>query len=400
MTVHALPPDFVVGDGSTASATARNGWQRFGWLITLVVVALAVLAFLAFTRAPTSQAPLSINNSQKTGAQAVAEILRDQGVDVAESTSLSGAAKALGADGTLVIASYYYLDDDQMSSILAWKGPVLWLAPDDYDLATIVPSAITSDAAFSAIAAADCPVPAVERAGEINAPGGRYATTWETPSVTPCYASPSTGDAMLLQVARDGAGPMTMIAAPAFLSNEFLAERGNASLALNLLGTKGRVAWYMGSTYDSSTLGSDGKGGVALTAPAWVNAAALAAALVFLAAGLWRGRRLGPLMTEPLPVVVPASEATRGRARLYRRGRAFGHAAAALRAGSARRLAQRLGLGPHATRETINAAVAASSTKDTATVDFLIFGPPPRDEAAMLDLVRRLDALESEVDPT
>jgi len=105
-------------------------------------------------------------------------------------------------------------------------------------------------------------------------------------------------------------------------------------------------------------------------------------------------------MTEPLPVVVPASEATRGRARLYRRGRAFGHAAAALRAGSARRLAQRLGLGPHANREAIITAVAAASTKDAATVDFLIFGPPPRDEAAMLDLVRRLDALESEVDPT
>jgi hypothetical protein len=193
---------------------------------------------------------------------------------------------------------------------------------------------------------------------------------------------------------------MTVIAAPQFLTNQYLADEGNASLALNLLGSTQRVAWYMGTPYDTSTLDSNGQEGVVLKAPAWVNAAALAAALTFLMAGLWRGRRLGPLVTEPLPVVVPASEATKGRARLYRRGRAYGHAAAALRATSARRLAQRLGLGPHADRATITSAVASSSATDAATVDFLIFGPPPRDEASMLDLVRRLDALESEVDPT
>lgn len=400
MTIHAAPPGFVLGDGSTAGATARSGWRRFGWLATLAVVALSVLAFLALTKAPTSTAPFSTLNTQPEGARAVAEILRTQGADVTESVTLSGASKALGTDGTLVIASYTYLDNAQIDSILAWKGPVLWLAPADYDLSTIVPSAVTSWGDFSGAARADCAVPAVERAGIVSTPGGLYARMWETPQVTACFVDTTTGDAMMLQVARDGADPMTVIAAPRFLSNEFLTQQGNASLALSLLGSKDHLAWYMGSAYDTSTLSTTGQGGVVLTAPAWVNAAALAAALVFLMAGLWRGRRLGPLMTEPLPVVVPASEATRGRARLYRRGRAYGHAAAALRAGSARRLTQRLGLGPHAQRTAIVSAVAAATSQDAATVDFLIFGPPPGDEASMLDLVRRLDALESEVDPT
>ncbi len=400
MTTPPLHPGFVLGDGSTAGATARSGWRRFGWVITLAVVSLLVLAFLAFTKAPSSTAPLSIANAKPEGARAAAEILRGQGVEVSESSTLSGASSALGTDGTLVVASYYFLDEAQIASILAWKGPVLWLAPHEFDVATIAPSVATLPDAFSAVVSADCSVPAVQRAGEVNPPGGRYAPMWETPSVTACYTSASSRASMMIQVARDGAAPMTMIGAPRFLTNELLAERGNASLALNLLGSKERVSWYMGTPYDSSTLGGGGQGGVVLAAPAWVNAAALAAALVFLMAGLWRGRRLGPLMTEPLPVVVPASEATRGRARLYRRGRAYGHAAAALRAGSARRLAQRLGLGPHANRDAITTAVAASSTKDAATVDFLIFGPPPRDEADMCVLIRRLDALESEVDPT
>jgi hypothetical protein len=400
MTLSTLPPGFVLGDGSTAGATVRSGWKRFGWVITLVVVSLVVLAILVFTQAPSSTAPLSTDNARPEGARAVAEILRQQGVDVAESSTLSGASKTLGADGTLVIASYFYLDQDQIDSILAWPGPVLWLAPDFEDVGLIEPSIVATYDTKRGLENPGCPVSAAQRAGTIYAPGERYATVWDTPLVAPCYVSAPEGFFVFAQVARPPSEPMVMIAAPKFLTNEYLADEGNASLALNLLGSRDRVAWYMGSPYDSSTLGSDGQGGVVLIAPAWVNAAALAAALVFLMAGLWRGRRVGPLMTEPLPVVVPASEATRGRARLYRRGRAFGHAAAALRAGSARRLAQRLGLGPHADRATLASAVAASSLADAATVDSLLFGPPPRDEAAMLDLVRRLDALESEVDPT
>ncbi|PKQ19028.1 MAG: hypothetical protein CVT68_00605 [Actinobacteria bacterium HGW-Actinobacteria-8] len=399
MTLNTLPPGFIMGDGSTAGATVRTGWKRLGWVATLVTVSLVVLAILVFTQAPSSTAPLSTNNARPEGARAVAEILRQQGVDVTESSTLSGASEALGADGTLVIASYYYLDEDQIASILEWPGPVVWLAPEGYDLGYIHESLVYGIADGETPVHAQCNLPAAQTADTIVAPGPRINLQWSTAAVSACFVNVEYGS-VLVRITRTPAEPMSVIAAPSLLTNKGLATSGNAALALHTLGTTDKVAWYMGTLYDSSTLASGGQEGVALIAPAWVNAAALAAALVFLMAGLWRGRRVGPLMTEPLPVVVPASEATRGRARLYRRGRAFGHAAAALRAGSARRLAQRLGLGPHADRATLAFAVAASSSADVATVDSLIFGPPPRDEAAMLDVVRRLDALESEVDPT
>lgn len=399
MTLHALPPGFVVGDGSTAGATVRTGWKRFGWVIALATVSLVVLSILVFTRAPSSTAPLSIDNAQPEGARAVAEILRQQGVDVTESSTLAGTHTALGADGTLVIASYSYLDQDQIDSILAWPGPIVWLAPDSNDLGFLHGSLAYDGSDGEAPVLAQCELPPAQNAGTVVAPGSRIALHWKTATVSACFTN-DVSASVLARVTRTSAEPMSVIAAPSLLTNAWLAQAGNAALALHLLGTTDTVAWYMGTPYDFSTLGGDGQGGVVLRAPAWVNAAALAAALVFLTAGLWRGRRVGPLMTEPLPVVVPASEATRGRARLYRRGRAFGHAAAALRAGSARRLAQRLGLGPHAGRAAVTSAVAASTLKETAVVDSLLFGPPPRDEASMLDLVRRLDALESEVDPT
>jgi hypothetical protein len=59
---------------------------------------------------------------------------------------------------------------------------------------------------------------------------------------------------------------------------------------------------------------------------------------------LWRGRRLGPVVEEPLPVVVRAAETVEGRSRLYRKAGARDVAAEALRRAAVRRLGTALGL--------------------------------------------------------
>lgn len=398
MSTQTLPAGFVIGDGSSASATARRGWNRFGWLTALLVCSVLAIAFLALTKAPTSSTPLSTRNAQPEGAQAVAEILRNQGVSVSETGSLAGARSRLGADGTLVIASYAYLEAAQMRSILEWEGPIVWLAPIEYDIEDIDPRLGYARAGDRATVSPSCDLDAAERAQSIVTEGERLSLERRSALTTPCYVD-GFGSAVLIQFKREGAEPMTVIGAPSFMTNADLALEGNAALALNLLGTRDHVAWYVGSPFDSSTL-TGSKGQVTLRAPAWTNAAMLALVLVFFTAAAWKGRRMGALVTEPLPVVVPGSEATKGRARLYRRGRASGHASAALRAGAARRLASRLGLGPHATPAQIIGALAAATGRESLELSDLLYGPPPRDEAAMLDLVRRLDALESEVDPT
>ena len=70
--------------------------------------------------------------------------------------------------------------------------------------------------------------------------------------------------------------------------------------------------------------------------------------LVVLLLALWKGRRVGPLVAEQLPVVVRASETVEGRGRLYRSRRASDRAADALRTATLQRLLPRLGLGPNA----------------------------------------------------
>jgi hypothetical protein len=112
------------------------------------------------------------------------------------------------------------------------------------------------------------------------------------------------------------------------------------------------------------------------------------------AAAFWRGRRFGKLVPEALPVEVPASQVTLGVGRLYRRARAAGHAGAALRAGTASRLARRLGLPSSAAPATLVIGIADAAGRPATAVHTLLYGPPPASAAALAALAGDLHALE------
>lgn len=139
--------------------------------------------------------------------------------------------------------------------------------------------------------------------------------------------------------AASGDGDTVVLGAPDILYNDTLDEQGNASLALQLLGSRPHLVWYLPSLSDPSATGPDEeKDFLDLLPSGWLwgtlqlfFAAALAA--------LWRARRLGPLVPEKLPVAIRASETVEGRARLYRKANARDRAATALRSTTRTRLA-------------------------------------------------------------
>ena len=120
---------------------------------------------------------------------------------------------------------------------------------------------------------------------------------------------------------------------------------------------------------------------------------ALQLALAVLVLALWRARRLGRVVPEPLPVVVRAAEAVEGRGRLYRAAGARDTAAEALRAGARARLAARLGLPRDAGREGLVLALAARTGRPPQELDALLYGPAPHDDAALVRLADALDGL-------
>ena len=95
--------------------------------------------------------------------------------------------------------------------------------------------------------------------------------------------------------------------------------------------------------------------------PAWFGPAMLLLASAVVVLGIARGRRLGPVVTEPLPVVVRASETTTSRARLYRRSRDRARMTAILRTATTTRLRSALAADPGAPVEALLEPAAALS---------------------------------------
>ena len=154
------------------------------------------------------------------------------------------------------------------------------------------------------------------------------------------------------------------------LANETLADEGNAALAMNLAGNHPRLIWY--APQRSEGEGSDGGSADLMDLiPAQVGWMALQLALAVTLLALWKGRRIGPLVAERLPVVVRASETVEGRGRLYRSRRARDRAAEALRTSTLQRMLPRLGLGPTAQPPEVAQAVAEEIARSGIQVDVL-----------------------------
>jgi len=119
--------------------------------------------------------------------------------------------------------------------------------------------------------------------------------------------------------------------------------------------------------------------------------------LVVALLALWKGRRVGPLVAEQMPVVVRASETVEGRGRLYRSRRAGDRAADALRTATLQRMLPRLGLGAESAPPAVVQAVAEHCGMNPQAVAHTLFGPPPATDADLVLLAHELDNIERQV---
>ncbi|WP_086661760.1 DUF4350 domain-containing protein [Lentzea kentuckyensis] len=184
-------------------------------------------------------------------------------------------------------------------------------------------------------------------------------------------------------------GTVTMIGYGAIFTNRDIDAEGNAALALSLLGQHERLVWYLPSAADKSRQKS-----LSDLIPAGWKFGALQLGLAAVVIALWRARRLGRVVPEPLPVVVRAAETVEGRARLYRRSHAAGHAASVLRQATRDRLAPLLGLP---VGEDPSFEIARRTSRSEGDVRTLLYSQDPVDDRGLVALAFELDALEDEV---
>lgn len=375
------------------------GWVRRhrGQAVAAAVFAVALAVTIITQLAPKGDSvPLSIRNAGPDGGRAVSEILGRHGVDVAGVDSFSTALAALqaGTDSTLLLYDRDgILDESQLERLTVEATRVVLVTPRLSTL-TALDAGISQAGVVpetSPTLEPGCWNDAAETAGTVSGESGFLYSVEGGGGNTVCYRPPGS-EAGLLATTEDGT--LSVLGSTELISNAGLDERGHSALALRTLGGSGDLVWYLPGLADVSGAGSPQT--LNELAPDWV--AFLGPWLVFVAALaiLWRGRRFGPLVFEPLPVVVKAAETAEGRARLYHDSHAVDRARDNLRAGTLVRLAKELRLGPDASADDVARAVARIVDRPEGSLRELI-NERPVNEARLVRWSQELDNLENEV---
>ncbi|MEU6332331.1 DUF4350 domain-containing protein [Streptomyces sp. NPDC047049] len=384
------------------ASTVRSLWTRFrGPLLALLLLVVSGVV-LGALQSGEQHGRLDPRSADRTGSRALSRLLAAHGISTQVVTSSEEAAAAAGPGTTLLVTEPDLLTPDQLTGLHTatahTPGRTVLLAPRPPALEAFAPGVQMERPAPTSVRRPSCSLPDARRAGSALLGGLRYTTAVD--GADRCY--PGADAPTLLRLpAPDNGRDTVLLGSADLLYNHHLAEHGNASLALQLLGTHKHLVWYLPSVSDPSSAQDDQRGFLDLIPSGW-RWALLQLAFAAVLAALWRARRLGPLVAERLPVTVPAAETTEGHARLYEQAHARDRAADVLRSATRTRLAPLVGVSSaHAhTADVLLPALHAHLTSAPGTetgLHALLFGPAPADGRALVHLADQLDALESSI---
>jgi len=397
----AAPPGIEAGADPAAAAitpTLRETFRRRrAWIViaaVLVLGALVVLIVQGGARAP--GAILGADNPAPPGSKALVEVLRAHGVDVLEARTAEAAIDAATAGATVFLYDEAgILGADRLDELAAAAERLVVAEPGFGALEALAPGVRLAGAASGPIDDVACTARPAERAEALSS--GQRLLTVDDEAVAAgwqgCFRDGEFGYAVVTGPGPSGAD-VALVAASTVFENEHVDESGNAALAIGLLGESDELVWYLPGPGDADAAEAPT---LAELTPGWVSPVMVLAIAVTIVAGVWRGRRFGPLVVERLPVQVPAGETSEGRARLYARSASRGHALDQLRIGAIGRIAAVLRLPRSAPVEAVADAAAHATGRDAASVARLLVGARPAGDRELVDLAAELDRLEHDV---
>lgn len=390
----------ATADGDVLTPRLRTRARRsVFWVVAAAFGLLIVALVYVLTGNSDAGAPaLDPASATPDGAKAVVAVLRSEGVDVVTADSAAAALTSLedaAGGSTLVVVDNEYLEPSRLASLTAAASSVVVIDPAFATLRAISPDVLSGGASDAGAVDATCDVPAAERAERATV---RNTYRISGDDVTGCFPADAERYGV---VTVPGSTPTTVVGAVAVFQNGTITDDGNAALALGLLGSTDSLVWYLPSIAD---VDADAPPTIGELTPGWVVPSLLLLLTATVAAGLWRGRRFGPLVVEPLPVTVRAGETMEGRARLYQRSSARLRAVDALRIGTIARIASRLDLSRHADAAAVADAAAALTGRDRGEIRAILIDAVPRGDADLVALSDSLTILETQIhalsDPT
>ena len=373
---------------SAVGPTVVQRWRSARWVVLAIVVIVGVAVLGTYLTAPRPGGRMDPTSTSSDGARALVTLLRDRGVDVIAADDIAAVERAARPDTLILVAQTIYLiDDDLLRQLAALPGDRLLVEPVSRTREELAPEIRLDGATTFGGAKPNCDLREATRAGAVQFGLSDTYEAEDDVGLTRCY------DGALVRYSDDGR-TVTVVGTADFMTNSGLLKEGNAALAMNLAGTHPRLIWYAPQQREGE---SEGGATISDLIPDHVNWIVLQLCLVVALLAVWKGRRIGPLVAEQLPVVVRASETVEGRGRLYRSRRASDRAAEALRTATLQRMLPRLGLGHNSAPSAVVQAVAERCGLNPQAVAHTLFGPPPATDADLVNLAHELDNIERQV---
>ena len=388
--------------GPTRSAVSERLKGILPWIAILVVGALVLVALGA--RSGPEARLLDPRSPAPEGSRAVAQVLERSGVTVSVVESVDAVSAVSGGDlagRTVVVTADGLLSADRLAELAVGAADadrlvVLLTAPRFVSALTPALSAFSVPNTASA-PATGCTVDALRPGDVVTGAAAMMLATGEADEVQTCLPArgvPDGGSLLAVLPAAADRPETVLVGFPLALTNEQVTSEDNAAVALRLLGRAADLVWLIPSGLDAP---SDAGPDRVSPWPAWSTPVALVLAGGTILLALVRGRRLGRLVPEPLPVIVRAAETTESRGHLYRRSRDRARTAAILRDGTRGRLRRRLGVARTAPTHDLTTAVAAATGEPYDRIHRILGDEVPASNADLVALGADLADLERKV---
>lgn len=379
---------------ASAHVPQRPGRRRSGWVRAVafgLAAALVLLGIAVFNH--TSAIPLDPANDGPDGGAALAAVLSDHGIDV---RTVHTPKDVDTSGGTVLVTRASVLTGDELHALAdradGRADRLVLVGATTDQLREFGLRTASTPAGAGTTDAGEC---AVDWASGLTITrGDRTYKSFDSADTGAqvCFTDASGNGSLLVAPATPDESELVAIGANRAMSNQYLAHEDNAAFAVRALGSTSRLVW-LSPTLATNPGGSEGTP----VFPAWVGPAILLALATLVLLAAWRGRRFGRLVTEPLPVLVKASDTTRSRGELYRRARDLPRTSAVLRTATVGRVSRSLAVHRSAPPDTVVAAVAGRTGRSPGEVHQLLYGDPPPTEAALTTLTDQLRELERQV---
>lgn len=395
----------AAGSYTTLGPTRKDVSSRvrsvLPWVVVLVLGIVAIIAVGDRSTGPDRL--LDPRSAGKQGTKALAEVLRQNAIDV-QVVTVPEELPPSGSPGTTVVATgdahltpamitevqARSRGADRLIVLLAEPGVVPLIEPH------LSGYAMPATHMLPSAPASGCQVDGIRPGDVVAGASVMMLAAGPVPDASfclPVQGHPD-GGTLLTRLPGTGERPETVLVGfGTGLTNAGITGEDTAAVALRLLGQSPQVTWLVPRPSSDAATGS----GAYSPWPLWLTPVALVLAGGTVLLALVRGRRLGRIVPEPLPVIVRAAETTESRGHLYRRSRDTARTALILREATRTRLRRRLGIARSAPLADLIVAVAAATGEPQDRIQSLLVDSDPGSGPALTALGTDLVDLEGKV---